>query len=379
MQHNTDMNVNAQREEDIFPIPWARPYFFGKEEEYVVDALRSTWISRGPYLDQFEIQFAEFYNIPFALTASNGTVALHMAYLALGLNPGDEIIVPGYSFMAPANVAMQMNLNPVFTEVDPHSWCVTAEEIEKAITPKTRAIVPVHTYGNVCEMDEIMALAESRNIYVVEDAAESLLSRYKDQLSGSIGTIGTFSFDATKTITTGEGGMVITSDKEIYERLWLFRNHGMKEKKYWHTIPGYNFRLTNIQAAFGCAQFENIGLVEKKRKHIHKLYSESLSKIDGIQLQYFPKCVDPVLYAMAIKIDPQAFPQGRDKVMDQLDEMQIETRRGFYAPSLLDLYNTSPLPVCENICLNLISLPTFLSISDEQIDYIAKSIMKLKK
>ena len=129
--------------------------------------------------------------------------------------------------------------------------------------------------------------------------------------------------------------MVLTPDEEIYDRLWLFRNHGMKEIKYWHTLPGYNFRLTNIQAAFGCAQLEKFDLISKKRKHIHSLYTELLSKIDGIPLQYFPKDVDPVLYAMAIKIDPKAFPQGRDQVMAQLSDMQIETRRGFYARSLL--------------------------------------------
>jgi len=255
---NPESSVKLQSEttvaRTVVRIPWAKPSFCGNEQRYVSEAIASTWISAGNFVDRFECEFAGYTGSPYAMTSSNGTTALHMALLALSVGPGDEVVVPGFAFMAAANVALHLGAKPVFAEVDPVTWCMTANDVERCLSPRTKAIVPVHTYGNVCAMDEIIALAKDRSVVVVEDAAEAFGSRYKNRQAGSIGQLGTFSFHATKTITTGEGGMVVTDSCELRDRLYLYRNHGMLRTRYWHEVAGHNFRLTNMQAAMGCAQ-----------------------------------------------------------------------------------------------------------------------------
>lgn len=362
-------------------IPWAKPEFWGKEQEYITQALTSTWISGGEFVDRFEHEFATYCGVPYALTSSNGTTAIHMAYLALGIGPGDEVIIPGFGFLAAANIAIQMGAKPVFSEVDPTTWCITAAEIEKCLSPHTKVIVPIHTLGNVCLMDEIISLAETLKIPIIEDAAEAFTSRYKNRLAGTMGTIGTFSFQATKIITTGEGGMVITEDKELYDDMWLYRNHGMLRKQYyWHELAGYNFRLTNLQAALGCAQMEKLPQIVQERKRVHKCYVKHLSKISGLSLQQFLPVVDPVIWAIAVKLDLDAYPQGRDAVIVGMKELGIETRPGFYTPSLQKhLYDCPPLPICEEISRQVISLPTYPTLDDEHIEQICTKLNSLRK
>lgn len=359
-------------------IPWAKPNFWGNEQRYVARALTSTWISSGSFVERLERGFVSYCGVQYALTASNGTTALHMAFLALGIGPGDEVIVPGFAFMAAANVALHVGAKPVFAEIGPVTWCVTAAEIEKRLSPRTKVIVPVHTYGNVCSMDEILDLANAKGIPVVEDAAEAFTSRYKNRLAGTMGTIGTFSFHATKTITTGEGGMVVTENKELFERMSLYRNHGMRRKRYWHELAGHNFRLTNLQAALGCAQMEKRGEIIRERKRVHASYQRHLVNASGLAPQHFPPEVDPVLWAIAVKLDPRAYPQGRDTVMHQLQQAQIETRPGFYAASMMDLYRCPKLPICEEVSQWVISLPTYPSLQDDQIEFICTELKCLR-
>lgn len=351
-------------------IPWARPAFLGNEEGYIMEAFRSTWISGGAFVDRFEEEFRKFCGTRFALTASNGTTALHMAYLALGIGRDDEVVVPGFSFLAAANIALHVGAKPVFAEVDPETWCVTAAGIERCFSRKTRLVVPVHTYGNVCAMDDILSLAGHHGIAVVEDAAEAFPSRYRGKLAGTMGSIGTFSFQATKTITTGEGGMVVTGAPGLFDTMWLLRNHGMKNVRYWHELAGHNFRMTNLQAAIGCAQLEEIATIMRERRRIQELYTDLLSKIDGIVPQKFEPDVDAVLWSCAVKLLPEAFPQGRDRVIAQFAEAGIETRPGFYTPSRIGLYDAAPLPVCEEISRQVISLPTYPTLSDDQVAFI---------
>ncbi len=360
-------------------IPWAKPEFWGNEQKYVNEALASTWISGGAFVGRLEREFAEAFQVPFALTCSNGTTALHMIYLGLGIGPGDEVIVPGFAFMAAANVTLHLGAAPVFAEVDPATWCLTAEAVEEKITPRTKAIVPIHTYGNMCLMRPILALAESRGIAVIEDVAEALSSRYQGRFAGTIARIGAFSLQATKVITTGEGGMVVTEDEDLFRRMQLFRSHGMSARRYWHEAVGHNFRLTNLQAAIGCAQLEKLGKIIAERKRMHDVYRENLAHVPGITLQLFPADVEPVLWAMAVKLDPRAFPQGRDRVMQQMADGGIETRPGFYAASLMDLYSCGPLPVCEEISRQVISLPSFPSLRNEQIEMICQALLKLRR
>lgn len=362
------------------PIPWAKPELLGNEQQYVSEAVASTWISGGPFVDRFENEFSNYCGTRYAMTASNGTTALHMAFLALSVGPGDEVIVPGFAFMAAANIALHLGARPIFTEVDPATWCMTASEVERRLSPKTKLIVPVHTYGNVCAMDQIMALAQTKSVAVLEDAAEAFASRYKNHLAGTQGVFGTFSFHATKTITTGEGGMVVTSSQELRDRLYLYRNHGMFRTRYWHELPGHNFRMTNMQAALGCAQLERIDQIIDERKRVYASYQNYLSNVAGITMQVFAAEVDPVVWAVAVKLDPQAYPQGRDEVMRQLQEAQIETRNGFYAASMLrHLYTCPTLPLCEDLARRVISLPTYCALDDSDIHFICSKLESLRK
>jgi perosamine synthetase len=360
-------------------IPWARPNFSGSEHDYVAEAISSTWISGGPFVDRFEHDFAEYTCSHFGVSSSNGTTALHMALLALSVGPEDEVVVPGFAFMAAANVCLHLKAKPVFADVDPFSWCLAARDVEKCISQNTKAIIPVHTYGNVCEMDDIVALAQSKSIAVVEDAAEAFGSCYKHHQAGSMGLLGTFSLHATKTITTGEGGMVITNDSELRDRLLLFRNHGMRRTRYWHEVPGHNFRLTNLQAAMGCAQLERIDQIIADRRRVEACYRKHLLNMPGVSTQHFGPDVQAVVWAMAVRLDPEAYPQGRDEVMRRLEEAGIETRNGFYAASMLShLYQSERLPVCEDLSRNILCLPTYCDLQDREIEFICSTLRDLR-
>lgn len=362
-------------------IPWAKPDFWGNEQNYVSEALASTWISGGPFVERFEREFAEYCGVRYALTASNGTTALHMAYLALGLGPGDEVILPGFGFLGAANMVIYMGAKPVFAEVDPETWCLSAAEIEKRLSSRTKLIVPIHTYGNVCQMDAIMELANEHDILVLEDTAEAFASRFDGRLAGTYSFIGSFSFQATKTITTGEGGMVITNDEDVYDRMALYRSHGMRRKRYyWHDLAGHNFRLTNLQAAIGVAQMERLEAIISKRKHVYQLYCKRLSEVPGLTLQYYPVKVEPVLWAIALKLDAQAYPQGRDTVIQEMKDAQIECRPGFVAPRFMEhIYDCPELPISEELSRQVISLPTYPTLQDEQIELICRELKGLRR
>jgi perosamine synthetase len=359
-------------------IPWAKPVLWGNEREHVLKALESTWISGGPYVEELEHRLATMCDMPHAAAVANGTAAVHLAYLGLDIQPGAEIVVPGFGFQAAANMALHMHARPVFAEVDARTWCVTAGTIEPCITPRTAAIVVVHTYGNVCPMDEINELAARHKLPVIEDVAEALGSRYQGRQAGSFGTIGCFSFQATKTITTGEGGMVLTRDAALHQRMALYRSHGMLKRRYWHEVPGHNFRLTNLQAALGCAQLDHLPAILAERERIHASYVAHLGNQPGITLQCFPEPVEPVVWAMACRLNPAWFPQGRDSVMEQMRAAGIETRPGFYSPSHQPIYETPPLPISEQVSAEMLSVPMYATLPDEAIAYICRTLVALR-
>lgn len=361
------------------PIPWAQPNFWGLEKQYVSEALDSTWISGGPFVDRLEAAIAAFTASPFAVSASNGTTAIHLAYLALNLQPGDEVIVPGFAFQACANIAILLGLKPVFCEVDAETWCMNAKFVERCITPRTRLIAAVHCYGNLCDMDSLLELSSDTAVPLFEDAAEAFGTTWRGRQAGALGPIGSFSFQATKTISTGEGGMVLTRNPEWCERMRLFRSHGMNKRRYWHEVPGHNFRLTNLQAALGCAQFESLPRIMNERKRVHKMYMQCLNGGHGLRLQQFLPQVDAVLWAMAVFLEPAAYPQGRDEVMQQLATNNIETRPGFYCPSDMPMYLTSGLPTCAKLSRQIISLPTYPTLTNDQIVFICETLKGLRR
>lgn len=361
-------------------IPWAKPEFWGDEQRFVIEALRSQWISGGPFVNRLEEEFATFNGTAHAVATSNGTTALHLAYLAIGIQPGDEIIVPGFAFMAAANVALHMHAVPVFADVDPKTWLITAAEVERRWTVKTRAIVPVHTYGNVCAMDDIMTLANNRSIPVIEDAAEAFASSYRGHPAGTLGALGTYSFHATKTITTGEGGMVVTGRDALKEQMHLYRSHGMSSVRYWHDVAGHNFRLTNMQAALGCAQLANVDKIIASRKRMFANYQKHLDGVDGLSMQYFAPEVEPVPWVVGVKLDARAFPQGRDQVMRDMQSVGIETRPGFYTPTSMEhLYRSTFLPVSDDVSGWVVVLPAFCSLNEQEIETVCVKLKRMRR
>lgn len=362
-------------------IPWARPDYWGNERQYVNESLDSTWISGGEFVNRLESEFQSFLKRKHILAVSNGTTALHLAYLALDISHGDEIIMPGFCYLAAANIALQMGAKPIFAEVDSDTWCLDPVDTESKITKKTKAIVAVHTYGNVCDMDALQSISSTHKVPIIEDCAESLFSTYKGVQSGCFGLISTYSFQATKTITTGEGGLVVTDNDHLAEKMKLYRSHGMDRSKavYWFELPGHNFRLTNLQAALGVAQMEKRDLIIEERRRVFHLYRELLKNVDGILLQEFNKTVDPLVWAVAFRLDESYYPQGRDQVIQSMSEKNIETRPGFYASSLLEIYDDHQLHVAEKISKSVISVPSYPTLTDDEIRYICNCILELKK
>ena len=251
----------------IEKINYAEPKFWVNETKYVLDAVNSLWISSVHYLYKFEDEFKSLINAKYCTSVSNGTAALQVALMSLGLKFGDEVIVPGFGYMAAANVALSMGLKPIFVDVDEKTWCIDINSLSNIISKKTKVVIAIHTYGNMCKIDEIKKLCNLNDVFLIEDSAEALGSRYKNEFAGTIGDIGTFSFHAAKTLTTGEGGMISTNDKSLYEKFKLFKNQGIDKIKYLHIVPGLNFRLTNYQAAMGLAQLESFNKIEEYKKY----------------------------------------------------------------------------------------------------------------
>lgn len=361
-------------------IQWAKPCLFGNEKEYVMDTLQSTWISSGKYVDRFEAEIARIFGKNHAATTSNGTTALHLALLSLGIGKGDEVIVPDFTYVATANTVIHAGARPVYVDIDPGTWCIDPQQVERNITDRTKAIIPVHIYGNICDMDALIEIAEKKNLYIIEDTAEAIFSKYKGKYAGCFGDLGCFSFHAAKTITMGEGGAVLTDDKALFERIKILRSQGMREgKRYWHDVIGYNYRLTDMQGAVGCAQLENREQIINEKKRIYRRYLQNLSGIEGMEFQQIQDEVEPVMWAVALKIDPEYFRGDRDFLIEQMHKKSIETRPGFYSFSVMPVYEAPSLPVSESVGRSVISVPSYSFISDDDIDYICEQLISLRK
>ena len=363
-------------------IPWSQAHFVSNEKFHLNKAFDSTWVSGGEYVEKFEKEFCKYIKSDFAISVNNGTSAIHLAYLALGLKEGDEIIIPSFGYLAAANLALLMNLKPVFVDVDLETFCIDMNSIKKKITKKTKLIVVINTYGNVCDLKPILKLAKLKKINVLEDSAESLGSKYYNKNSGTLADIGTFSFQATKTITTGEGGMVITKKNKRFKYLLkLFRNHGIKNTRYMHIVPGHNFRLTNLQASMGYSQIKNFNKIIKDRKNSYNLYKKLLKDEKGFKLQRFGKNIDPIVWTMAVVLDPKYY-GNRDIIIKKLLNKGIETRNGFFSINRLKIFkkfHSRDLKNSDHLSKNLICLPLFNGIKSSEIKYIVKSFLSLRK
>lgn len=338
----------------------------------MLEALESSWISGGEFVDKFEAGLKSLHRCEDAVTVTNGTSALHLAYLALGLGPGDEIIVPGFTFAAPANMALAIGAKPVFVDVDPKTWLINPDEIERKISPKTKAIVVVHLYGFVAAMDRVLEIADKYRLFVVEDTAEALFSKYGDKFAGTVGDIGCLSFHSTKTITTGEGGAVLFNSREHAELGRLYRNHGMRpHRKYWHEVVGHNFRMTNIQAALGCGQLERADYIISDRLRIFQEYAKRLRELPCDLQTKDPKS-QTVLWAQCVRL--RGGSNQRNQVIEKLAARGIETRPGFISFDRMPIYDSAPLPVSSNLSDSVLSLPTFTSMPEDAIQEVCEAL-----
>lgn len=356
-------------------IPVAEPLLGEEELNNVIEAVKSGWISsKGKFVEEFESKFARYCNRKYGIATSNGTVALHLALTVLDIKKGDEVIVPNLTFIAVANSVFNCNAKPVFVDSHPEYWCIDPERIEEKITPRTKAIIPVHLYGHPCDMDSIMDIAEDHDLYVIEDAAEAHGAEYKGIKVGSFGDISCFSFYGNKIITTGEGGMCLTNNEELVEKMETLRNHGMDpNKRYWHEFIGFNYKMTNLQAAIGAAQLNKLDEFIRKKRQIAKFYSKGLEDLAEKELvklhpeMQWAKCI----YWMYCILIEDKFGVSRDHLMEKLEEKRIETRPFFYPINVMPPYkDDEKFPFTEEISRKGINLPSGVNLTEGDISKI---------
>ena len=357
-------------------IPIYRPWLAGNEKKYVNECLDSTWISsKGKFIPLFERKFAEYLGVHQAASVCNGTVALHAALLALGVGPGDEVIVPTLTYIASVNAIAYTGASPVFVDSLPDTWQMDPDDVQKKITSRTKAIMAVHLYGHPCEMQRLGELAKKHGIYLIEDCAEALGSEYHGKKVGSFGDIATFSFFGNKTVTTGEGGMVATNDETLHDRVVHFKGQGLaKQREYWHDVIGYNYRMTNICAAIGLAQLERVQETIDRKRKIAEKYRELLKDMPvvchGEQKDTFN-----TFWMFSILL-PKA--EQRDPLRTHLLQAGIETRPLFYPAHTMPMYSKKfqKHPVAEDLGWRGINLPSYPELTEQDIIFIAKAVEK---
>lgn len=363
-------------------IPVAEPVIGAREIEYVTAAVKSGWVSSiGEYLDRFEQGFASYCGVGHGVAVSNGTVALRLAFAALGIGPGTEVIVPDLTFAATAHTVLEAGATPVFADVDRETWCIDPRAVERAITPRTRAIVPVHLYGHPADMPALLDLARPRGIHVVEDAAEAHGAKVGELRVGSMGAVGAFSFYGNKVMTTGEGGMLVTSDDALAARLRFLKDHGMsKERRYYHTELAFNYRMTNLQAALGVAQLEQLdGFIAKKRE-IMARYREHLGKRDDLVLNPERKGYSSVFWMVSAVLGDARMP--RDELCKRLKERGVDTRPFFVTMSELPHLagfrqigvDGDACPVARELSARGLNLPSGCTLTEDDVDFVATTL-----
>jgi perosamine synthetase len=362
-------------------IPVNQPLLSGREKELLAECIDTGWISSdGPFVKKFEEQFSSFIGVDYGIAVNNGTAALETALFAAGLSKGDEIIMPAFTIISCALAAIRLGAVPVLVDAEPETWNMDTSQIESRITPKTKAIMPVHIYGHPVDMEPILEIAEKYNLIVIEDAAEVHGAEYKGQRCGSIGDISVFSFYANKIITTGEGGMVVTSNPEMADRARSYRNLCfLPEKRFLHNELGFNFRMTNLQAALGVAQMERIEEFIAIKRRLGKYYREKLGVLKGIKCQVEKPWAMSVYWMYCIEIDT-SLGMTAEQMMKILAQNKIGSRPFFLGlheqPALnkQGLFLGESYAVTEKISKFGLYLPSGLTLIEQEIDQVVEVI-----
>ncbi len=363
----------------MLKIPIYQPALTGREREYVNDCLDSTWISsKGKYITRFEEGFAQAVGVGHAASVCNGTVALHLALVALGIGPGAEVIVPTLTYIASVNAIAYTGATPVFVDSLPDTWQMDPADVRRKLTPCTQAILAVHLYGQSCDMDALCAIARERGIYLVEDCAEAIGTRFQGRHVGGFGDIGAFSFFGNKTITTGEGGMVVSNDKTLHARMVHYKGQGLAaHREYWHDVIGFNYRMTNICAAIGLAQLEQLDAFVARKREIGERYRRNLAgspvtchgEAPGTTHSYW-------MCSILVERELQ-----REPLRGHLAGLGVETRPVFYPVHTMPIYATpfQRHPVAEDLGWRGINLPSWPGLGDDQVDFICEEILRFLK
>jgi perosamine synthetase len=354
----------------------AGPSISAREASYALDAARHGWNDQwNKYLRRFEQGFAEYVGVKHALATSSCTGALHLALLALGIGKGDEVIVPELTWVATANAVLYTGATPVFADVEEDSWCLDADSVAGKITERTKAVIPVHLYGQPARMDRIMAVAHANNLHVVEDAAPSIGAEFKGKRTGSFGNFGCFSFQGAKLLVTGEGGMLLTDDTEMYERAYKIWDQGRVPGSFWIDTNGWKYKMSNVQAAIGLGQLERVEeLVEAKRR-IFNWYAEGLEGVGHIRLNREVPDTRSIYWMTSIYLEPSC-PVTRDTLRMELKKRNIDSRDVFPAISQYPIWplKQNPQPRATRIGAGAINLPSGVCLKREQVQYVCNQI-----
>ncbi|MFA5772373.1 MAG: DegT/DnrJ/EryC1/StrS family aminotransferase [Thermoplasmata archaeon] len=354
-------------------IPIAKPILGDEEKKAIASVLESGMLAQGPKVKEFEEKFSKYIGTKYAIATNNGTTALHLGLLAAGVKQGDEVITTPFSFIATATTIIFCGAKPVFVDIDPGTFNIDASKIENAITPKTKAIMPVHLYGLPAEMDRIMEIAKKHDLAIIEDACQAHGAEFNGKRVGAFGDCGCFSFYPTKNMTTGEGGMITTNNEKIAEKTRLLREHGQKAR-YEHVMVGYNYRLTDIHAAVGIEQLKKLEGFNKKRIENAKILSKGVQ--ERVEVPYVPPNTRHVYHQYTIKV------KNRDELKEKLAKDGVST--GIYYPKLI--YQYPPMnkyamktKVAEGMVNEVISLPVHPSLSRADLDKIIESVVMHSK
>lgn len=358
----------------MYKYPVYQPSLKGNERKYVNDCLDTNWLTwQGKYVREFEKSFAAYIGTEYATTTCNATVGLHLALLALGVGVEDEVIVPTLTYIASVNSIAYCGATPVFVDSHPISWQMDPDDVRRKITPRTKAIMAVHIYGHPCDLDELKTIANENNIALIEDASESFGSQYKGKYTGAIGDIGVFSFFGNKTITTGEGGMVVTNNRTLMDRVILYKGQGLaKFREYWHEVIGFNYRMTNISAAIGLAQLERADEIIAQKIQIANWYFKYLKNLP-LTFHYPVGDVKHTYWMFTVLTHD---PATRNSLRDYLKEHEIETRPVFHPIHTMPMYscNFQQYHIAEDIGWRGINLPSYPDLTEQDICEISSVI-----
>jgi dTDP-4-amino-4,6-dideoxygalactose transaminase len=387
LENENSRKVSGENKSEI---PLLRPYFDLEELEEIKKVLDSGWVSQGPKVKEFEAKIAEYLGVRYAIAVTNCTSALHLSLLSIGIKEGDEVLVADYTFPATGHAVLYCGARPVFVDIDPKTYNIDPEVIEEKITDRTKAIIPVHTFGQPAEMDKIMDIAREYDLIVIEDAACALGAKYKNKYAGTIGDIGCFSFHARKGITTGEGGMVIVNNKSLAEKIRSLSVFGItsawdREKSDKMIIPeftelGYNYKMSDITAAVGLAQLKKFERIIERKRELAKYWDEKLQAIEFIEPPYVSENVKHIYQSYVAVVGKNI---NRNRLIEVMMKKNIQTQIGTYASHIQPVYNsTDKCPNSLEIFHRSIALPMYYMLKKENIDtaaaYLKKAMEEIK-